>query len=173
MGEDQSHEQHNKIIKEDGGGVGLLDNYHAILEWSLTVPYISQMIDNELDQDDQSHREVNDTFERNFVSDCDVLYSAWISYGNLDCDALYSAWISYGNPFEEIEPGLGHLTSKQILSEDAEISVRNAFEIGKGQYILLNKSRVSLYDTIRKNRLALFRQQNTVSSKRKQKTVTL
>ena len=116
------------------------------------------MLDNKLDEYDQSHHEDNDTFERKFVSDCDV---------------LYSAWISYGNPFEEIEPGLVHLTSKQILSEDAEISVRNAFEIGKGQYILFNKSRVSLYDTIKKNRLALFRQKNTVSSKSKQKTVTL
>ena len=66
-----------------------------------------------------------------------------------------------------------HLTSKQILLEDAEIYVRNAFEIGKGQYIQFNKSRVSLYDTIKKNRLALFRQKNTVSLKSKQKTVTL
>ena len=115
--------------------MGLFDNHHAILEWSLTVPYISQILDNKLHQDDQSHHEDNDTFERKFIS---------------DCDALYSAWISYGNPFEEIEPGLVHLTSKQILSEDAEISVRNAFEIGKGQYILFNKSRVSLYDTIKK-----------------------
>ena len=63
MGENQTHEQHNKIIKEDGGGVGLFDNHHAILEWSLTVPYISQMLDNKLHQDDQSHREDNDTFK--------------------------------------------------------------------------------------------------------------
>ena len=69
MGEDQANEQHNKIIKEDGVGVGLFDNYHAILEWSLTVPYISQMLDNEHDQDDQNHREDNATFERKFVSD--------------------------------------------------------------------------------------------------------
>ena len=55
------------------------------------------MLNNELDQDDQSHHEENDPFERKFVS---------------DSDALYSAWISYGNPFEEIEPGLVHLTSK-------------------------------------------------------------
>ena len=51
----------------------VFDNYHAILEWSLTVPYISHMIDNELDQDDQSHREDNDTFERKFISDCYAL----------------------------------------------------------------------------------------------------
>ena len=38
MGEDQAHEQHNKIFKEDGGGVGPFDKYHAVLEWSLTVP---------------------------------------------------------------------------------------------------------------------------------------
>ena len=129
MREDQAHEQHNKIIKEDGGGVGRFDNFHAILEWSLTVPYISQMLDNELDQDVQSYREDNVTFERKFVS---------------DCDALDSAWISYNNPFA----GFLHLSSKQILSQDAEISVCNAFEIGKGQYILFNKSCVSLYDTI-------------------------
>ena len=74
----------SNIIKlsKKGGGVGLFDNYHAILEWSLTVPYISQMLDYELNQDDQSHHEDNDTFEKMVVSDCDALYSAWISYGN-------------------------------------------------------------------------------------------
>ena len=40
MGKDQAHEQHNKIIKEDGGSVGLFDNYHVTLEWSLSTLYI-------------------------------------------------------------------------------------------------------------------------------------
>ena len=63
MGEDQAHEQqYNYQRRWRWSGTF----------WSLTVPYISQMLDNELDQDDQSHREDNVTFERKFVFDCDA-----------------------------------------------------------------------------------------------------
>ena len=31
MGEDQAHEQHNKVIKDDGGAVGIFDNEQAVL----------------------------------------------------------------------------------------------------------------------------------------------
>ena len=91
-----------------------------------------------------------------------------------DCKSLYAAWLSYGNPFEETHPGLVHQISKQILSEEAAKSVCNAYAIGKEQYSKFNTSRESLYDTISKNNLLLYRQKNVTGvSKSKQQTVTL
>ena len=47
MGEDQAHEQHNKVIKEDGGCVGLFAITHAILEWAISSPFIIELLNNE------------------------------------------------------------------------------------------------------------------------------
>ena len=44
IGIDQAHEQNNKIVKIDGGAVGLFDNEQAILEWTITGPYIAEMV---------------------------------------------------------------------------------------------------------------------------------
>ena len=91
-----------------------------------------------------------------------------------DCKSLYAARLSDGNPFEETQPGLVHQISKQILSEEAAKSVRNAYAIGKEQYSKFNTSRKSLYDTISKNNLLLYQQKNVTGvSKSKQQTVTL
>ena len=159
MGDDQAHEQHNKVIKEDGGGVGLFDKSNAILEWTLTAPYIAQLLDDAVVNDDQNHHEDNDRFERTFLS---------------NCEALHAAWQKYGNPFEEDIPGLVHLTSKRILPDNAEKSVRNAHIVGIEQYNKFSTSRKGLYDPIKKNSLDLFWQKNVVaSSKAKQKFVTL
>ena len=91
-----------------------------------------------------------------------------------DCEALRAAWLKYGNPFEEDIPGLVQLTSKRILPDNAEKSVRNVHTVGIEQYNTFNTSRRSLYDPIKKNNLDLFRQKNVVaSSKSKQKIVML
>ena len=162
MGEDQTHEQHNKVIKEDGGCVGLFANTHAILELAISSPFIIELLNNDtVNHDDlnANHHEDNDAYEKTFRS---------------DCKSLYAAWLSYGNPFEETHPGIVHQISKQILSEEAAKSVRNAYAIGKEQYSKFNTSRESLYDTISKNNLLLYRQKNVTGvSKSKQQTVTL
>ena len=160
MGEDQAHEQHNKVIKEDGGCVGLFANDHAILEWAITSPFIMELLDNETpNKDDKKHHEDNDTYERVFIA---------------DSKSLHTTWSSYGNPFQEDHPGLVHQISKQILSDEAEKSVRNAYIIGKERYSKFNTCRESLYDTISKNKLLLFRQKNVSgTSKTKQQAVTL
>ena len=89
MGDDQAHEQH-KVIKEVGGGMGLFDNSNAILEWCLTAPYIAQLLDDAVVNDDQNHHEDNDRFGKTFLS---------------YCEALHAVWLKYGNPFEENIPG--------------------------------------------------------------------
>ena len=49
----------NKVIKEDGGGVGLFDNSNA----TLTAPHIAQLLDDAVVNDDENHHEDNDRFE--------------------------------------------------------------------------------------------------------------
>ena len=148
MGEDQAHEQHNKIIKENGGGIGIFTNPKAILEWSLTSSFISDMLLEKNEDDSSLHHENNDRYET--------------TYRN-DCDSLYKSWKSFGNPFNDISP-LVHMTSRIILSDDSERSVRKAHEIGLRQYEDFNEKRSSLYDTIKKNKLPLFRQKNLHAS---------
>ena len=69
MGEDQVHEQHNKVIKEDGGCVGLFANTCAIL-WAISSPFIIELLNNEtVNHDDlnANHHEDNDAYEKRFV----------------------------------------------------------------------------------------------------------
>ena len=102
MGEDQAHEQHEQVIKEDGSLVGHFANTHAILEWAISSPFIIELLNNETvnnDVDDH-HHEDNDAYEKTFRS---------------DCESLYAAWSSFGIPFEETHPGLVRQISKQRL----------------------------------------------------------
>ena len=62
MGEDQAHKQHNKVIKEDGGCVGLFANTPAILEWAISSPFIIEIVNNETVMD-------NDAYEKMFRSE--------------------------------------------------------------------------------------------------------
>ena len=50
MALDQNHEQMNKIIKGDGGAVGLTENQSALLRWMTAGPEIARLI-NEFETD--------------------------------------------------------------------------------------------------------------------------
>ena len=36
MGANQAHEQNNKVIKADGGAIGIFDDESALLEWAIS-----------------------------------------------------------------------------------------------------------------------------------------
>ena len=44
MATDQAHEQNNKLVKIDGGAVGILDNEAALLKWAVASPIISEIL---------------------------------------------------------------------------------------------------------------------------------
>ena len=44
MAIDQAHEQNNKLVKIDGGAIGILENDTALLDWAISGPQISQML---------------------------------------------------------------------------------------------------------------------------------
>ena len=66
MGEDQAHEQHDKVIKEDGGCVGHFAYTHAILELAISSPVIIELLNNETVNHDlnPNHHEDNDAYEK-------------------------------------------------------------------------------------------------------------
>ena len=55
IGFDHAHEQNNKIVKTDGGAIGILDSPAALLKWAVAGPEISRIlgtIDEENGKDD-------------------------------------------------------------------------------------------------------------------------
>ena len=169
MATDQADEQNNKLVKIDGGAVGILDNEAALLKWAVASSIISEILQdqepsNPKDKDILKHHENTKSFEEKFKK---------------DKEAFQNAFLTYGNPFQEEEISLMHMISKVVLSDDATSSVKMAKEIGKRQYDLFVEERLisrsaSLYDNIKKNNLSLFRHKNSiVTSKSKKKIVNL
>ena len=80
----------------------------------------------------------------------------------------------WGNPFEELEPGLVHQISKRVLSDEAEESVKCALKIGMEKSEKFKHDRASLYQTIHRNKLPIFRKKNdVVASKKKQAVASI
>ena len=88
IGIDQAHEQNNKIVKVDGGAIGILDNDAALLKWAITGPTIINEILNEAGASfspliNQSKRhEDTDLFVENFQKDRNALLTAFTEYEN-------------------------------------------------------------------------------------------
>ena len=160
MGIDQVHEQNNKILKTDGGVFGILDNPTALLKWAICGLVISEILKEEEDGNlPELYHEDTASFEKDFGK---------------NRDSLVASILEYGNPFEEEEQNLVLITSRLVLDDVATKSVIETKMIGEGQYTafvnerLINR-RTSLYDTLKRNDLSLFRQK----SKSKQKIATL
>ena len=74
MAEDQAHEQNNKLVKIDGGAIGILDNQKALMKWMVAEPQIVEMLESfddegEGDDSDFNHHEDTDTFELHYRKD--------------------------------------------------------------------------------------------------------
>ena len=167
IGIDQAHEQNNKVVKVDGGAIGILDNEQALLEWALSGPYISNIIQNYDCTTNSSHYEDTASFEKKF---------------RMHRTLLVESFQKFDNPFVDPHEGLINIVSKEVLSENAAKSVMDAHKIGQKQYStfmqekIMNEpsARKSLYCTIKKNNLILFRSKNAVKTpKSKLQTNTL
>ena len=148
---DQAHKQNNKLVKIDGGAIGILDNEDALLKWAVAGPFISDMLQQSANDHELHHHEDTYDFEKTFLKEKAL---------------LTTAFLEFGNPFSEQINSLIHLVSKQILNDEATKSVMEAEDIGKRQIttfltqrILTNAS--PIYDTIKKNNLPLFSHKNS------------
>ena len=161
---DQAHEQNNKLVKISGGAVCILDSPAALLKWSIAGPEIKHMLeslDGSLDYtdfvDDEDnenglHHEDTKVFENRFRD---------------DVNTFFEELNSRGNPFLLLGDELENIFSKSVMSLECSKSVRDAYSIGKEAYEKYCAERLvsgtaSIYDTIKMNKLPLFRQKNIV-----------
>ena len=146
-------------MKIDRGAIGILENDTALIDWAISGPQISQMLEIFSNSDTNKasgvlnefnlHHEDTDTFEKNFRK---------------DRLALTKAFKSLGNPFLEEESGLVNIATRQVLDDAASKSVREAKCIGKTK---------SVYENIKMNRLPIFRNKNEVRTGRGKQEVKL
>ena len=136
-----------------------------MLKWAIWGPVISEILKEEEDGNlPQLHHEDTASFERNFRK---------------DRDSLIASILEYGNPFKEEEQNLVHITSRHVLDDVVTRPIKEAKRIGEDQYTafvnerLINR-RTSLYDTLKRNDMSLFRQKHLLKmSKSKQKIADL
>ena len=125
ISDDQLHEQNNKLIKSNGGAIGIFDSDAALLKWMVSGPEISRMIAEfnehtgasnlETNQPENHHHEDTSSFEARFVK---------------DVRNLCRVFREDGNPFE-----LDNLVTvgdtKVLMCEESVSSVNLAEKIGK------------------------------------------
>ena len=84
MGIDQAHEQNNKILKTDGGVIGIFDNPTALLKWAIFRPVISEILKEEEDGNlPELHHEDTASFDKDFRKDRDSMIASILEYGTL------------------------------------------------------------------------------------------
>ena len=136
-------------MRIDGGAVGILDNKQALLEWAVSGTDIANIVCSTKNTLSTNNHKDNSFFEKDFT---EKMFSLIETFKKLD------------NPFTKSQHHLINIASKEVVSEKAAMSVRNAYSLGKkhcSHFIkerLYNSEdkRMSIYATVKKNRLALF-----------------
>ena len=155
------HEQNNKVSKSVNGAVGILESPKAVMNWMVAPPEVARLMsdfeailvtNDELKDDHNNHHETTNVFEKRFRE---------------HVNALEQTFIKEGKPFEEQENILMTIVTRNIMSEKAKESVYQATELGKRHYAECVQQRLhigekSIYDTIKKNKLMLFRKKNSI-----------
>ena len=117
----KAHEQNNKIVKTDGRAIGIFDNEQALLDWTISGPYIADMLSDfggTANKKSSKHHEDSVAFEKKF---------------RLHRQLLIGSFLQFGNPFMVPLNGLQNIVSKEILAEENANSVSNALKVGEAQ----------------------------------------
>ena len=157
---DQGHEQNNKIVKGDGGLIGITDQNINIQRWLIAAPEIAKFIQNYEEQHGMCksqksiHQENNVSFQTKFEK---------------DVDSMVAVLEELGSPFEDDGDDLVCLGSKLIADSSACETVRTVKDIGIQQYrqfinIRLEKNDKLVMDPIKRNRFPLFKYSTTKSA---------
>ena len=141
IGEDHAHEQNNKVIKGDGGAIGIFDHEEALLEWAVCGPEIADKFqdlpDIYIDDCYQFHHQNTDNFEKTFRN---------------DSNKLFGDFLRNGNSLVECEQDLVNVVSKNVVNTESLKSVHEALSIDS---LTSCKKDKSLYDHIKMNKLPL------------------
>ena len=134
---DQAHEMNNKVIKGDGGIIGLTKNKSALEHWLVCAPEINLQLlqfekcygysSKENEDSSQFHHEQTTTFQKKFIK---------------DVKALTGMINELGNSFKETSQDLISLETKDIPHPEASVNLNNIEKIGKKQYEEFCKNRL-------------------------------
>ena len=150
----QCHEQMNKLVKGEGGAVGITENPQALERWMISGPEISRLIP-EFENSFQTlksstskrHHEQNPSTQNKF---------------SIDVKALVATFEEMGNPFLENNGDLLTLDTKIIMSKEVIETIKTIEKNGQKQYKtflserLTAISNIPLSNTISKNSYPLF-----------------
>ena len=153
---DQAHEQENAKVKGNGGIVGLTESPSALKQWFISGPEKSRIL-SEYDKtlfeevkEDFMHHEEGSTYRTTFGK---------------EVKSLVESIEHFGNPFSETSSDLLVLHSQECVNEDVIRSIYSLESIGKEQYKkfheeVFEKQTKTISDTIKKNKLILFKTSN-------------
>lgn len=146
---DQAHEQNNKVVKGDGGAIGLTENACQLLRWMVCGPEVSRLINEfksseELTKKKQS--EGSDLRHHQQIIGVQATFQKQVK-------ALCAIIEDMGNPFLKESEDLLVLDTRDIMDSSVAEAVRKIDEIGKTQFEAfvterLQQRTVSLFDPI-------------------------
>ena len=150
---DQAHEQNNSLVKGDGGAVGLTESPAALRRWMISGPEVTRMVGEfedcftEGETERRGHHEEAKGLQISFAK---------------EVKSLVSVIEEMGNPFAEESDDLLVLNSRDLADTEVIKTVQEIEGLGQQQFEAFESDRVranktTLYDSIKKNKLALFR----------------
>ena len=162
---DLAHEQNNREVKVDDGTVDTMDNEIALLELVLSGSYAAKMVCESRNAYPSNHHEDTKSFEKE-------VHSRRIK--------LIEAFKDFENPFSDPPEELKNIVSNELISAKASSFIRSAFQIGQSQCNVFTKEKLnavntnstSLYTTISKNNLTIFKCKAAVIVSKKKKQAT-
>ncbi|KAK3083940.1 hypothetical protein FSP39_005667 [Pinctada imbricata] len=173
---DHAHEQNNKIVKGDGGAVGLTENASQLLRWMVSGPEMARLVNEfELSQEVTKTRQKDCPISKHHEQTKSIQNTFMTNV-----KSLLDVYTEFGNPFLETTTDLVVLDTRDIIDQRVAETISNVESIGKKQFDtfvserLATSSTKSIYDPIKQNRLLLFsRQQPRSESKDKQQIRSL
>ena len=148
---DQSHEQTNKIIKGEGGAVGLTENASALNRWMLAGLEVSRVV-NQFETSMPENTLSNEHHEK--AHHVQESFSGHVKSLVVVLDGM-------GNPFLEESDELLVLDSKNIKGTDVIYIVKTIEHLRDKEYRTYVKQKFvqnsrPITDTIQKNKLPFF-----------------
>ena len=129
---DQAHEQNNKIVKGNGGAIGLTESSTQLLCWMVSGPEISRII-NHFELSQELVRNIAKQAEYEDLRHYEQMKGVQNTFRN-QVNAVCSIIEEMGNPFADQTGEMFVLDTRDIADSKVVETVRTAEQLGKDQY---------------------------------------
>ena len=156
---DQAYEQNNKIVKGDGGAIGLTEGSTQLLRWMVSGPEISRII-NDFELSQELVRNISKQEEQEHLRHHEQMKGVQNTFRN-QVNVVCSTIEEMGKPFTDQTGDLFVLDTRDTADSKVVETVRTVEQLSKDQYQQfatkrLHQRTTPLFDTIQKNKLPLF-----------------